>query len=92
MEGNVKRLVVLAGDLGLKVSSRRRAMFTSVDVERIAEAFHEAYEEVAPEFAYVTRTESAVPWDQVPEANRRTMLATVHKLLDDGVIAVGSTP
>ncbi len=60
-----------------------------VKVERdevIARAFHETYELLAPSFNYQTRSESAVPWDEVPQANRRLMRATVMTLLHDGTI------
>ena len=52
----------------------------------IAKAFHEAYESLAPDYGYKTREASAVPWEDVPEQNRRLMLATVERLLQDGVI------
>jgi hypothetical protein len=55
--------------------------------DRIAAAFHEAYERLAPRFGYETRVESAVPWEQVPEANRRLMREVVRDLLNRGVIA-----
>lgn len=55
--------------------------------ERIARAFHEAYEQFAPEFGYKTRTASAVPWEDVPQQNRSLMVATVRSLLERGVIA-----
>src|SRR5580698_3003320 len=58
--------------------------------ESVAQRFHEAYEALAPEFGYRTREESARPWAEVPEQNRRLMVATVRKLLDDGAIAAGS--
>lgn len=67
---------------GLKV----KQMF-SHDPEIIARAFHEAYEELAPRFNYETREESAVEWDDVPQGNRDLMVATVTKLLEDGVIS-----
>ena len=54
--------------------------------EEIARAFHAAYEELAPEFGYRTREASAKPWDEVPERNKRLMIATVEKLLQDGSI------
>lgn len=57
--------------------------------EQIARAFHEVYEELAPQFGYKTRNASAVPWQDVPENNRALMLATVQKLLDSGVIHTG---
>ena len=47
---------------------------------QIAEAFHYHYENLAPEFAYTTRQESAVPWQEVPESNRALMVATVQRV------------
>lgn len=57
------------------------------EAERIAKAFHEAYEELAPEHGYETRQASAVPWEDVPEENRNLMVATVQRLLDQGTIS-----
>jgi hypothetical protein len=54
--------------------------------ERIASQFHEAYERLAPEFDYNTREASAVPWEEVPEANRNLMIAVVNELLENGTI------
>lgn len=54
--------------------------------DQIARAFHEAYEALAPAFGYRTRSESAVPWDVVPEGNKGLMRATVTHLLERGVI------
>lgn len=51
------------------------------DEEGIARRFHETYERLAPEFGYKTREASAVPWEAVPDANRRLMLATVREVL-----------
>lgn len=58
--------------------------------EQIAQAFHESYERQAPEFGYKTREASAVPWEDVPEDNKRLMQAVVIDLLEHGVIADGS--
>lgn len=52
----------------------------------IAEAFHDSYERLAPEFGYKTRDASAVPWQDVPEANKKLMMATVKDLLDRGIL------
>lgn len=57
--------------------------------ERIAKAFHEAYERLAPEAGYKTREESAVPWEEVPSENRILMIATVDYLLARGIIEAG---
>lgn len=54
--------------------------------EEIARAFHAIYEDLAPHHGYETRTESAVPWEHVPEANRNLMVATVKQLLHHGTI------
>jgi hypothetical protein len=49
--------------------------------EELARRFHETYERLAPSFGYETRSESAVPWDAVPEKNRRLMVAVCAELL-----------
>ena len=49
--------------------------------EYVAKAFHDAYEEFAPQFGYETRKESAVPWDEVSENYRNLMLAVVQRLM-----------
>lgn len=59
--------------------------------ERIARAFHEAYERLAPEHGYETRRASAVPWPEVPAHNRALMVATVRALLDAGTITAAHT-
>ena len=48
--------------------------------EQMAQAFHEAYEELAPQFGYKTREASAVPWADVPESNKRLMIATCERV------------
>ena len=50
--------------------------------ERLAQIFHEAYERLAPEFGYKTREASAVPWEEVPDGNKRLMIATARAALD----------
>lgn len=50
--------------------------------EQLAEAFHEAYERLAPQFGYETRKASAKPWADVPEQNKRLMIAVCSELLD----------
>lgn len=58
------------------------------DASWLAWCFHNAYEELAPDFGYETRPESRVPFFRLPEANRNLMIATCQKLLDEGVIAI----
>ncbi len=48
--------------------------------EAAAKAFHEAYERLAPSFNYTTRRESAVPWKEMPEQNRRLMIAVTDEV------------
>lgn len=52
------------------------------DAERLAQAFHEAYERLAPSFGYETRKDSAVAWVDVPEPNRSLMIAVAGEVLD----------
>ncbi len=54
--------------------------------EQIAQAFHDAYERLAPRFGYETREASAKPWAEVPEQNKTLMIAVVQSLLDSGII------
>jgi hypothetical protein len=50
--------------------------------EKLAQIFHETYERLAPEFSYQTRKASAVPWEDVPENNKRLMVAVCAEILD----------
>jgi hypothetical protein len=58
--------------------------------EHIAAQFHAAYERLAPGHGYKTREASAVPWEEVPEANKNLMIAVAQDLLDRGVINGGT--
>lgn len=49
--------------------------------EELAREFHETYERLAPEFGHETRKESAKPWSEVPEKNKRLMIAVCAALL-----------
>lgn len=51
--------------------------------ETLARRFHDEYEAAAPLFGYATRRESAVPWEQVPEANRRLMVHVCERIAED---------
>jgi hypothetical protein len=57
--------------------------------EEIARAFHETYENFAPNYGYKTRDASAVPWADVPGPNKALMIAVVAELLDRDIINVG---
>lgn len=56
--------------------------------EIVAKAFHEKYEELAPDHGYETREDSRKPWDEVPEQNKGLMIAVVDELINDGIIKV----
>lgn len=68
----------LLGESPSFVSSERRPM---PDPEVVARMFHEAYERLAPVFGYVTREETRVPWEHVPDRSRRLMIATAAEVL-----------
>lgn len=53
------------------------------DAEAVARAFHEAYERLAPSFGYETRKESAKPWADVPDKNKRLMIAVAEDVMRD---------
>lgn len=50
------------------------------DPECLARMFHETYERLAPAFHYETRRESAVPWDSVPDTNKKLMIAVAKEV------------
>lgn len=49
--------------------------------ERLAEFFHENYESLAMKFNYKTRDESNVPWAEVPENNKKLMMAVCDMVI-----------
>ena len=55
--------------------------YTTPTPEAIAEAFHEIYEDIAPDFGYATRPESRVRWDELAEPHRALMIATIRGVL-----------
>lgn len=55
--------------------------------EALARQFHEAYERLAPSFGYTTREASAKPWVEVPEKNKRLMVAVCAELLTRSALA-----
>lgn len=50
------------------------------EAENLARLFHETYERLAPSFGYETRKDSAVPWVDVPEKNKRLMIAVAGEV------------
>ena len=61
---------------------------TDPRIEAIAKAFHDAYEIHAAGEGWETQEASRTTFDDLPEANKQTMLKTIQSLLDDGVIAL----
>lgn len=60
---------------------------TNIDDQRIAKEFHETYERLAPEYGYLTRSASNVPWSAVPANNKSLMRAVVRDLIEREVIS-----
>ncbi len=60
--------------------------------EALAKWWHETYEELAPEYGYETRKETAVAWDDIPDtsANKRLMIAVAKKFLSSNFISYNS--
>jgi len=52
-----------------------------MNAEQLAKKFHDTYEELAPQFGYVTREESRKAWEDVPEPNKLLMIAVAGKIL-----------
>lgn len=59
--------------------------------EWVASKFHLHYENLAEKFGYITREDSRVEWEDVPEANRALMVETVLYVLGDLLDFVEST-
>jgi hypothetical protein len=58
--------------------------------ELLARTFHDSYERLAPSFGYDTRDDSRQPWEQVPEPNRKLMVATAEAVIAQlGLVASG---
>ena len=53
----------------------------SRDAEALAKRFHETYERLAPQYAYKTQASSAVDWAEVPQNNKRLMIAVCAEIL-----------
>jgi hypothetical protein len=68
----------LLGGLPAFTPLRRHPM---PDAESVAKLFHETYERLAPAFGYETREETRLSWEQLPERNRRLMIASTAEVL-----------
>lgn len=65
-----QRVSFCADDLDALLASEAQVL-----PEVLAQRFHEAYERLAPSFGYETRESSRKPWTDVPEQNKRLMIA-----------------
>lgn len=72
--------VAACRDAGLRAVYRAGQDSRDGDPEELARRFHETYERLAPSFGYETRKASAVPWADVPEQNKRLMIAVCAEL------------
>lgn len=53
----------------------------TIQPEDLARYFHATYEAFAPSFGYRTRQASAVAWEEVPDHNKRLMIAVCQRVL-----------
>lgn len=53
------------------------------DAEDVARRFHEVYETLAPSFGWETQERSSVPWDELPEENRKLMVAVCRLVIPE---------
>ena len=67
--------------LGSALPSENTRRTPMPDAESVAKLFHEAYERLAPSFGYETREATRVPWEKVPERNKRLMIAVTAEVL-----------
>ena len=54
-----------------------------MNAESLARLFHDTYERLAPDYAYQTRPDSAVPWEKVPDRNRNLMIAVMAEMMTE---------
>lgn len=73
----------LASDnlLGHTPSSSGPGRYDMPNAESVAKLFHDTYERLAPVFGYDTRLDTRMPWDMVPERNKRLMIAVTAEVL-----------
>lgn len=53
------------------------------ETERVARRFHDIYEQLAPSFGWKTQEQSAVAWSELPDENRKLMIATVGVIMQE---------
>ena len=53
----------------------------TMKIEKIAELMHNIYEDKAREFGWSTQDKTRVPFNDLPESNRKTMLAVAEVVI-----------
>ena len=82
LEGILDHDTKIAESIVAKADARIAALEShTMDAEHLAMFFHSTYEDLAPNYGYKTRVASAVPWGNVPEANRRLMVEVASRAL-----------
>lgn len=56
--------------------------------EEWAQRFHEAHERLAPAFGYPTAIAAATPWAQVPDLNKRLLIAVCAELIEVSILPI----
>lgn len=57
--------------------------------EFVAELFHRAYTQLAPRYGWQPQEGTEGMWENLPQANRDLMVATVEHLMFEGAIVYG---
>lgn len=54
--------------------------------EELARKMHETYERLAPQFGWETQKRSQKPWEEVPEENKKLMVAVISEVFTEEAI------
>ena len=79
--GKFYRHLAESGALGSAQPARSSGSLLMPHTESVAKLFHETYERLAPVYNYETRQETRVSWEEVPERNKRLMIAVAAEVL-----------
>ncbi len=79
--GRFYRQLVADGNLGSAQSTTTARRSPLPNAESVAKLFHDTYERLAPSFNYDTRRATRVPWEEMPERNKRLMIAVTAEVL-----------
>lgn len=59
------------------------------EAEFIAREFHRIYTHLAPAFGWRVHRDTRDSWEELPDRNRKLMIATAGRLIADGTIIPG---